>query len=870
MLSIAAMGHGQVRYYLELAQADYYLNGGEPPGQWWGKGAEALGLSGRVERSALEQIFSGFSPDGALLIQNAGSLRHQPGWDLTFSAPKSVSTVWSQSDENTRRAIQVAHFAAVKEALAYLEDEVAFSRRGKDGVRREHAKLIVATFEHATSRALDPQPHTHCLVMNAAVRPDGTTGTILSKPIYKHKMVAGALYRVGLATRLTVLGLECEPKRTWFEVKGVSQSLIDEFSKRRKTIEALLGSHGMESASAAAFAALATREPKTLVPPRSELFAKWREVGIAHGYSPQQLTPTPPNTAAPSCLKDLVQRAANEITEQESHFSRGELLRRTAELSQTLGASVSDLRTAVSDALASPRFVHVGEKNDEARYTTHEMLTLEKSLLDSANKLSHKRSHAISARSIEGVLKRYEASRSPLMEELKHHGRQFVRAARGLRTSPVDRTRIGRDANIVLSAEQAQTVRHITRRGSLAILAGVAGSGKTAALTACREIFEKAGYHVIGGALAAKAARELQKGSGIRSGTLRTIELLMKPTFAWKLRHHLLQLLRAGVGKPTYRFKQLKIDKKTVLIIDEANMVGTRQMARFVDATRRGGGKLVLVGDRQQLQAIEAGAPFAALADRHEPAKLTKIIRQREEKDRKLVQELAKGNAKGALKDLAERGLLTVAKDRSEAMDRLVTDWADAHGHHSERALIFCGTNVETEALNLQCQDARLRAGRLSPAHCVRLRDGYIFEGDRVLLDKNSRPLGVHNGDLGTVVSKGRLRNTITVALDDGRDVVIPLNSYPHVKLGYAVTTHKGQGTTVEDAFVLLGGFMQHRELSYTQASRARGQTRFYTDEHEAGPGLANLARQMSESRAKELAVDLARQKNEAEIALER
>jgi conjugative relaxase-like TrwC/TraI family protein len=184
MLSICAMVPGQGRYYLELAREDYYFDGGEPVGRWWGRGSQALGLGDIVDRSALEQLFQGFSPEGHPLIQNAGHERHQPGWDLTFSAPKSVGVVWSQGDAKTKRAIQEAHFAAVRAALAYVEDEVTFSRRGKDGKERSPAMLIVATFEHGTSRALDPQPHTHCLLLNVAVRPDGSTGTIVSKPIY--------------------------------------------------------------------------------------------------------------------------------------------------------------------------------------------------------------------------------------------------------------------------------------------------------------------------------------------------------------------------------------------------------------------------------------------------------------------------------------------------------------------------------------------------------------------------------------------------------------------------------------------------------------------------------------------------------------
>jgi len=161
MLSIGAMTGGQGQYYLDLSREDYYLNGGEPPGWWWGAGATSLKLRGLVARHELQQLLDGFSPKGERLTQNAGRDNRRPGWDLTFSAPKSVSVLWSQADAEARRQIQEAHLAAVKAGLHYLETEAAFTRRGKAGLERERTGLLVAGFEHGTSRAGDPQLHTH-------------------------------------------------------------------------------------------------------------------------------------------------------------------------------------------------------------------------------------------------------------------------------------------------------------------------------------------------------------------------------------------------------------------------------------------------------------------------------------------------------------------------------------------------------------------------------------------------------------------------------------------------------------------------------------------------------------------------------------
>jgi conjugative relaxase-like TrwC/TraI family protein len=227
MLSISALSAGHGNYYLKLARDDYYLKGGEPRGLYLGKGAEALGLNRLVDEKECKWLLDGFSPDGKdPLTQNAGDPKHQAGWDLTFSAEKSISAIWSQATADVRKAIQEAQAEAVKEDISYLQECAAFTRRGKGGREIERAKLVVAAFEHGTSRAQDPQLHTHCLIMNVGVREDGTTGTILSKPLDVHKMAAGAVYRAELSNQLEKrlgLVLEREPNSFAFKVKGVPE-----------------------------------------------------------------------------------------------------------------------------------------------------------------------------------------------------------------------------------------------------------------------------------------------------------------------------------------------------------------------------------------------------------------------------------------------------------------------------------------------------------------------------------------------------------------------------------------------------------------------------------------------------------------------
>jgi conjugative relaxase-like TrwC/TraI family protein len=208
MLSIKVIKVGSEAYYLDLAREDYYFNGGEPPGQWMGSGCRFLNLAGTVERQAFSRLFNGFhpnantgppeSPVAKSLVQNAGDKDRRAGFDLTFNAPKSVSVIWSQSSPAMQKRIEELHNQAIADTLRFMEQTMAYSRTGKAGSGEAvPVKLIAANFRHGTSRAQDPHLHSHLLVMNVAV--DATdidkTRSIEPKPIFKNKMLLGAIYR---------------------------------------------------------------------------------------------------------------------------------------------------------------------------------------------------------------------------------------------------------------------------------------------------------------------------------------------------------------------------------------------------------------------------------------------------------------------------------------------------------------------------------------------------------------------------------------------------------------------------------------------------------------------------------------------------
>lgn len=856
---MASMGKGSESYYLNLAAEDYYLEGGEPPGLWMGKGAEELGLSGEVQDYAFKRLFWGYSPfaqgtDGKL-TQNAGKNNRHPGWDLTFSAPKSVSVLWSQADRGIRETIQELQRLAAERTISFLESRAVYTKRGHAGESWEKATgLTVALFEHGTSRAQDPQLHTHAVVFNYSKRSDGTRGTILGLPLFRLKMTAGALYRAELASLLEKeLGLPVIRKDDVFEIDRVPDSLIEHFSKRRTEIEESLKKTGHKSAKAAAIAALETREQKDNVS-RKTLFERWAEDGKEFGFVSKSvyeiLNTVKPRRSKNREIRDATKRTLDYLTgrqdrykeEQEfstgnSYFTENQFIRRFAEESIGRGLSLSDAEAAAKDYISQfPDIYRVGKINGEAVYTTDEILGVERKLMDYVEKSRDNARHFITKSRVAMAAHKVENKRGiSLLESQKE-------ALFGLTTKP----------------------------GSIQVLSGLAGTGKTALLEAARVAWEQNGFKVIGASLSGKAANGLQEGAGIQSDTIamRLLQLKPKKLEAWMFHGKRFRYVRSmfryadKVTKPS-----LKITKNTILVVDEAGMVDTRQMAALVKEVISKGGKIVLVGDERQLQALGPGGAFAAIGRVLGAEHLNEVIRQNKDFDwttqrgdpdwkKKAISNCALGDPRLTLYEYGIRGLLNVSDTRNDAMRKLVDDWKEHGISNPKDNLILAATHAEVQALNQMAQKERFHRGPPGSDKISTGRDT-IYEGDRVLFTKNSRTFDVRNGDLGTVLGLDTKGKRLSVELDSGKRVIVSLRHYHDVQLGYAVTTHKAQGITVKNSFVLSGGSMQDKELTYVQLSRASETTKIYIDELSAGAGLTQLGKDVTRSHQKLMALDI-------------
>ncbi len=404
------------------------------------------------------------------------------------------------------------------------------------------------------------------------------------------------------------------------------------------------------------------------------------------------------------------------------------------------------------------------------------------------------------------------------------------------RVADVDRNRAlarASERGLHLVGEQRAAFDHVTDRGDLGIVVGYAGTGKSAMLGAAREAWESAGLNVRGAALSGIAAEGLEHGSGIASRTIASLE------HGWAQGHDLLMA-------------------RDVLVIDEAGMVGTRQMERVMSHAADVGAKVVLVGDPQQLQSIEAGAAFRSLHERHGGVEITEVRRQLAEWQREATRALATGRTGEAIRAYDYAGMVHAAASRDAARTELIDRWdLDRQARPGDTRIILTHTNGEVRALNEAARDRMRAAGDLGDDVAVKVdRGARLFAtGDRIIFLRNERSLEVKNGTLG-VIERIDARS-MTVRTGDGRSVAFDLKDYAHVDHGYAATIHKAQGMTVDRTHVLATPGMDSHS-AYVGLSRHRDGVDVHCgrdDFKDQGKLIDTLSRE----RAKDMAQDYAK-----------
>ena len=400
----------------------------------------------------------------------------------------------------------------------------------------------------------------------------------------------------------------------------------------------------------------------------------------------------------------------------------------------------------------------------------------------------------------------------------------------GLSAATAYAIRTAESAGLVLGAEQESALRHITGERGLSLVLGYAGTGKSAMLGVARDVWESAGLNVRGAALAGIAAEGLENGSGIASRTIASLE------HSWAQGRDLLSA-------------------RDVLVIDEAGMVGTRQMERVLSHAADVGAKVVLVGDPQQLQSIEAGAAFRAIHERHGGVEITQVRRQHEGWQQNATRHLATGRTGEAIAAYADKGMVHPAETREDARRELVERWdRERQAKPDASRIILTHTNAEVRDLNEAARAAMRNAGELGDERQVKTERGdrLFASGDRIMFLRNERSLEVKNGTLGTIeqVSEGHM----SVRTDDGRSVSFDTKHYRDLDHGYAATIHKAQGMTVDRAHVLATPGMD-RHGAYVAMSRHRDGMALHYGRDDFRD-QSRLVRTLSRERGKDMATD--------------
>ncbi|MBJ7442270.1 MAG: Ti-type conjugative transfer relaxase TraA, partial [Sphingopyxis sp.] len=421
-------------------------------------------------------------------------------------------------------------------------------------------------------------------------------------------------------------------------------------------------------------------------------------------------------------------------------------------------------------------------------------------------------------------------------EQRLHRAAEVMAVRKGHRVSDAARDAAlarASERGLHLTGEQRAAFDHVTNRGDLSIVVGYAGTGKSTMLGAARDAWESAGLNVRGAALSGIAAEGLEHGSGIASRTIASLE------HGWAQGRDLLTT-------------------RDVLVIDEAGMVGTRQMERVLSHAADVGAKVVLVGDPQQLQSIEAGAAFRAIHERHGGAEITEVRRQQADWQREATRELATGRTGEAIRAYDDAGMVHPAATREAARAELVDGWdRDRQARPGDTRIILTHTNDEVRALNDAARDRMRAAGELGSDVAVKVERGdrVFASGDRIIFLRNERSLEVKNGTLGVVEQVDARR--MTVRTDDGRSVAFDLKDYAHVDHGYAATIHKAQGMTVDRTHVLATPGMDSHS-AYVALSRHRGAVDVHYGRDDF-KDQGKLIRTLSRERAKDMAQDYAR-----------
>lgn len=863
MCSVSA-AHAETYYEKD----DYYTQGTGPSrsgARWLGRGAETLGLQGEVDPAVFKDLLHGQAPNGECLHGRAiDPEHHRAATDYTLSAPKSVSLAGLiQGDER----VIAAHNQAVDVALAVLEERFAQTRVSTPEGRQRvvTSNIVAAVFQHESSRELDPQLHSHCVVMNTTQLPDGSWRSLSNEEIVANQILLGEIYQNELAFGLRQLGYDIEPcGQGQFELSGYGEALLETFSTRTRQIEdylqrwqeTLAGTGGTSlHASQKKQATLRTRKRKQAVP-REVLLEAWQhqveEQGLTLPDIPQQereLSAEAHHQAEP-LARDGIAHAA----ERESVFRRGKVERFAFE--HALGTMPFEvLQQAIEQ---QGELLSVDRVKD--KYTTAAALQRERETILLMHQGQHRWSPILGETELEAQLQRWAT---------------------------------------LTAGQQRALTQALTTTDQMSAWQGLPGSGKTFVLQAFRQSAEEQGFTIRGFAPSAEAAHVLGQETGMPSATVAS-------------------LVHSGKTDTDGENRQPEI-----WVIDEAGLLSAKDAHGVLSLAMEQQARVILVGDTRQLSAVEAGNPFKSLqAGGIQTAFLDESRRQKTAALKQAVKLLATDQMEGAFQTLEGAGMIQNIPASSDRLQRVARDYLDLDSEQRDGTLLLAGTNQERLALTtlirtglqerqqlgtdsftlaslqrkdmtmaqagyaahyaigdivipgqhykrqgltkqktyqvvqvdtlrnrLQVADEAGRSFDINPMACehkaVYIRQAIpIAVGDRLRWTRNDRTRNLRNGQaftLKAIHGQGQAE----VAYRDGRTESVDLNGVQFADYGWVSTTYSAQGKTADRVLALMDTTTS-RESFYVAVSRARYQLSLYTADR------AELLRRAQRSSAKE------------------
>lgn len=776
------------------AEDNYYSEGeNQARSAWEGRGAELLGLQGIVDTPAFVQILSGEiggqelgrvtgkGEDGELVRE------HRPGFDVTLSAPKSVSIL---AEVGGFTDVRLAHEAATSKVLEYIEKNLVGARVTADGMTKfeQTDNVIAGRFHHTTSRALDPQTHTHLVIANATQTGDGVWRSLSNERLYKAQTMLGNIYDMELASSLRTLGyrLEMGEGGRW-EVAGITREQIEHFSQRTKQINDRLEGFGLtrETATAAQRedAALRTREGKQQID-HAELRAHWQQraqqVGIDFSKLEANREYNAERKIDPAFTQDkateAVKFALAHLTERESVVSRDEVL--TVAMSHALrdniwaGVTSAAIHNALTEQIAHKHALEAPRDH----ITTAESLGREQRMLALLEEGRGAAPPVASKPEVDAAITGFEGAKSTAFQTDFRLTQGQVDAA----------------------------VLALTSQDRFVGLQGFAGVGKTTMVELVNQVAVGAGYTVRGMASSGEAAMQLEKDSGIVSTTTARFLLdegrraaegaaeakpapptIIQLTGAIDLKGSEIRTLAIAVQAPktSQAGQETAPARKELWVMDEGSLTGQREMTTFMDLAAKADAKVLILGDRLQLNAVEAGKPFELLLKGNiASAEMTEISRQRVDDLKQAVAHSVQRSNAAAFSKLESR--MIEIENKGELLKRVALDVLAKHWGDRSNALVIAPLNQDRKAINDYVRDELQRRGEIGANQLERTilvkadltseqisHAAYYKTGFVIRFGSDSKRLGIERGEYGHVTGVDVNSRVVSLRMEDGRQL---------------------------------------------------------------------------------------------------